>query len=106
MKKDTRTYAERREYLLAAVQKRRKEIRRKAIAHKGGKCELCGYAKCTEALEFHHLATNQKDFGISAKGYTRGWKKVKAEIGKCLLVCANCHRELHAKVAAFPSNRD
>ncbi len=97
MKKDRRTYAERREYLIRAVQKRRKDIREKAIAYKGGSCEVCGYAKCSEALEFHHITRSRKDFGISAKGYTRGWKKVKDELDKCILVCANCHREIHAK---------
>lgn len=66
-----------------------------AIDDKGGKCELYGYKKCKQALEFHHLE-NDKDFGISSKGYTRSWKKVKKEINKCVLVCANCHREIHA----------
>jgi len=106
VKKDTRKYSDRRDYLIAAVKKRRKIIRQKAIAYKGGQCELCGYSRCAEALEFHHLDSKRKDFGISAKGYTRGWKRVKAELDKCILICSNCHRELHAGVAAFPSNRD
>ena len=106
MKKDSRKYADRRAYLLKAVAKRRKDIRQKAISYKGGKCQICGYAKCIEALEFHHIELGKKDFGISAKGYTRGWNRVKDELDKCVLVCANCHREIHAGVAAFPSNRD
>ena len=48
--KDSRTYADRRRYLISAVSKRRKKLRAKAIAYKGGCCELCGYAKCAEAL--------------------------------------------------------
>ena len=106
MKKDTRRYADRREYLIAAVQKRRKTLRQKAISYKRGRCELCGYDKCGEALEFHHKDPTEKDFGISSKGYTRSWNSVKLELDKCILVCANCHRELHAPIAAFPSNRD
>ena len=106
MKKDSRIYADRRKYLISAVSKRRKELRAKAIAYKGGCCELCGYAKCAEALEFHHLDQYKKDFGISSKGYTRSWVRVKKELDKCAMICANCHRELHAGVAAFPSNRD
>ncbi|MBI3006577.1 MAG: hypothetical protein HYY49_14370 [Ignavibacteriales bacterium] len=106
MKKDTRKYVDRREYLIAAVKKRRKEIRRKAIEYKGNTCTICGYDRCVDALEFHHLENGKKDFGISAKGYTRGWKRVKSELDKCVLVCANCHRELHAGIAALPSNRD
>lgn len=35
----------------------RKERKRKLVELKGGKCEICGYNKCIEALEFHHLDT-------------------------------------------------
>ena len=56
-------------------------------------CILCGYRKCFSALEFHHIA-GDKEFQIShAK---KSLKKVKLEIGKCICVCANCHREIHA----------
>ncbi len=54
--KDKRKYADRSDYLKAAVTKRRKTIRQKAIKYKGGKCQICGYNKCKEALEFHHLS--------------------------------------------------
>ncbi len=106
MKRDERTYFARREYVIAAVRRRRKQLRQKAIEHKGGKCQICGYSRCAEALEFHHRKDVSKSFGISHKGYTRSWQAVKTEIEKCILVCANCHREIHAGVAAFPSNRD
>jgi predicted HNH restriction endonuclease len=94
--RDKRRYADRQQYLIAAVHKRRKKIREMAIKYKGGKCEICGYSKCIEALEFHHVNTTGKDFSISDKGYTRSWEKVKKELDKCILVCANCHREIHA----------
>jgi len=93
---ERRTYADRREYLIQAVQKRRRELRRKAIAYKGGQCQICGYDRCPEALEFHHLDSSYKDFGISSKGYTRSWGKICEELDKCVLLCANCHREVHA----------
>jgi predicted HNH restriction endonuclease len=57
---------------------------------------LCGYDKCIEALDLHHKDASQKDFGISSGGLTRSWELVKAEADKCVLLCANCHRELHA----------
>ena len=104
--KDKRKYKDRREYLIKAVQKRRKELRKKAVKFKGGKCEVCGYSKCPDALEFHHLESSRKDFGLAAKGYTRSWDKIRKEIEKCILLCANCHREVHAGLAAFPVNRD
>jgi len=67
-----------------------------AIEYKGNKCQICGYDRCAEAMEFHHLDSSEKDFGVSHKGYTRGWLKVKEEIDKCVMLCANCHREVHA----------
>ncbi len=92
---DKRKYADRSKYLVKAVAKRRKKIREMAIKYKGGKCVLCGYKKCIQALEFHHIKSAGKDFGISDKGYTRSWERVKKEIDKCVLICANCHKELH-----------
>ena len=76
-----------------------------AIEYKGGSCKRCGYNRCIEALEFHHNNSFGKDFSISAKGYTRGWAKVKEELDKCILLCANCHREVHAHSAASTGNR-
>jgi len=99
---EKRTYADRREYLIKAVAKRRKKIRKMAVEYKGGKCILCEYDKCIQALEFHHRNDNEKVFGISAKGYTRAWKKVVEELDKCVLVCANCHRELHIGLRSLP----
>lgn len=81
-----------------ATQKRRDNVKEMAIEYKGGKCSICGYNKCIGALEFHHLDPNKKDFGISSKGYTRSWDTVKAELDKCILVCANCHREIHSGI--------
>lgn len=78
-----------------AVQKRREKTKELLVEYKGGKCEICGYDRCVEALEFHHINPEEKDFGIGQKGYTRSIEKNKAEVDKCLLVCANCHREIH-----------
>lgn len=95
---ERRTYADRRNYLIDAVRKRRKIVRFKALTYKGGRCQTCGYDRCMEALEFHHLTSTKKDFGISSKGYTRSWDKIRAELEKCLLLCANCHREVHSSL--------
>ncbi len=101
---DRRTYSDKRQYLIRAVHKRRKKIRQMAVEYKDGRCEICGYDRCMEALEFHHNNSSDKDFSISDKGYTRSWKRVKEELDKCIMVCANCHRELHAKLAASGGN--
>jgi len=71
--------------------KRRKEI---LVEYKGGKCEICGYNKCLAALDFHHKNPKEKEFNISKKG-TNGIENSKKEVDKCLLVCSNCHREIH-----------
>ncbi len=97
---EKRKYRDRRQYLIRAVHARRKKIRQMAVEYKGGKCEVCGYDRCIEALEFHHNDVSKKDFGISEKGYTKSWKQVMQELDKCILICANCHRELRAKLAA------
>lgn len=91
-----RTYADRREYLIQAVAKRRKKIREMAIEYLGGECCLCGYKRCSAALDFHHQDESQKSFGLSQDGMTRSWTKTRQELEKCILVCANCHREIHA----------
>ena len=96
LKRDRRKYRDRRTYLIDAVQKRRIKVRKMAIEYKGGKCNNCGYDTCNEALEFHHLNADGKDFGISDKGYTRSWAKIKKELDKCVLLCSNCHRAIHA----------
>lgn len=83
------------------VQKRRDKVKQMALEYKGGKCQICSYNKCAAALTFHHLDPSQKDFGISDKGYTRAWEKVKAELDKCILLCQNCHAEVHAGISTI-----
>lgn len=68
----------------------------KMVEYKGGKCEICGYNKCIEALEFHHINPKEKDFSIS--GGTKSFNTLKPELDKCILVCANCHREIHSGI--------
>ena len=80
------------------TKKKRKELKTRSIEYKGGCCENCGYSKCIDALEFHHVDATQKDFGIAASGITRSWDKMKIELDKCILLCSNCHREIHAEL--------
>lgn len=74
----------------------RKEVKRRLIEYKGGKCLICGYNKCQDALEFHHVDPSQKDYNIS--GGTKSFDTLKSEVDKCILVCANCHREIHSGI--------
>ncbi len=81
-----------------AVTKRRHKLKQLAVEYKGGKCERCGYSKCVRSLAFHHKDPTQKDFGLGGRGIIRSWKKVQKELDKCVLVCNNCHGEIHEEL--------
>jgi len=102
---DKRKYVDRAEYLKQAVAKRRKKVKAMNVEYKGGKCKICGYKKSIEALEFHHIDESKKRFGISGQGLTRSWDSIKQEADKCILLCANCHRELHANKVQLPQRK-
>ena len=80
---------------------RQRALKLRAIAYKGGKCEKCGYDKCNAALEFHHLDPTGKDFSISKVKGTAWTEGIKGELDKCVMLCANCHREAHWKEKEF-----
>jgi len=83
-----------------------RRLKARAIAYKGGRCVLCGYSRCNGALEFHHLNKSDKNFGLSKKGLIRSWVSVRRELDKCILICANCHREVEAGVRMFLGNHE
>lgn len=70
----------------------------------GGKCRVCGYNRCLAALEFHHLDPNKKDFDI-ARIISYSFKTLLIEANKCVLLCGNCHRELHEGVITLNTRR-
>ncbi len=79
---------------------RGRRLKQKAIDYKGGECEFCGYNKCNRALQFHHLDPETKDFKLSADRLRQySWERIKEELDKCILFCANCHAEIHARSA-------
>lgn len=82
--------------------KKQKEraLRRKLeiINLKGGKCEICGYDKNIAALEFHHINQEEKSFQLDSRHLSNtNVKNILNELNKCILICANCHREIHNK---------
>lgn len=93
VKKETQTTEERKKKISDNVIKWRKRTKIKLVEYKGGECEKCGYDKCMSALEFHHLDPNKKDFTISGKSWR--YDRLKLEVDKCILVCSNCHKEIH-----------
>lgn len=73
----------------------RKERAKKLLEYKGGKCQRCGYNKCSAALDYHHVDQSKKKFTI-ASSLTRSMSDLIKEVDKCILICSNCHREIHA----------
>lgn len=76
--------------------RRRRKLR--AIEYMGQGCSGCGRDGVPGIFEFHHWNAAEKEFGISNTGIPRSWEKVVAELAKCVMLCANCHREVHAGV--------
>ncbi len=74
------------------IKERAQAIRDKVAKIKLEKgCEVCGYNEHHAALDFDHIDPSTKSFGL-ANCSSRKWEKIEAEIAKCRVVCANCHR--------------
>ncbi len=73
-----------------------KQLARKTecVKYKGGKCIVCGYHKYIGSLDFHHLDPSEKEFNI-AQLRSYSLSKLKKELDKCVLLCKNCHSEVH-----------
>ena len=56
-------------------------------------CADCGFNKWPEALDFDHKPSADKEFNISQR-LMYSATKLKAEIAKCVVRCANCHRHI------------
>lgn len=65
----------------------------RAVEYLGGSCCICGYDRSLRSLTFHHVDPTSKGFAI-ADFKCRKWETVRAELDKCILVCANCHGEI------------
>lgn len=75
---------------------RGRKLKADCVNYKGGKCQKCGYDKCQGALDFHHRDPKEKDFSLCKKyGCRKISDRIKRELDKCDLLCANCHREEH-----------
>ncbi len=79
------------------AQKRRGLARKlELVKSAGGCCSICGYHSNLAALVFHHKDSDEKDFKLDMRSLSnRKMDPVLVEIDKCILVCANCHAELH-----------
>lgn len=78
------------------------EKRKKGIDLLGGKCLLCGYSKYCGSLDFHHVSPEVKDDKFDQmRGWS--WSRIQKELENCVLLCRNCHGEVHAGVSKIPA---
>jgi transposase len=84
------------------VTDRRRRVKEILVAEAGGACRLCGYDRSPAALHFHHVDPEQKSFGLALRGVARSLERCRAEVRKCVLLCANCHAEVEAGLARLP----
>lgn len=84
---------ERKKQIREAVDRRRQKLRALIHSLKTGSCADCGKTYPPYVLDFDHR--EDKIENVSLLVYKRGWseKRIREEIAKCDLVCANCHRE-------------
>ena len=77
------------------IHRKKINLKKEAIAYRGGRCVRCGYNRVVQALHFHHRDRRTKEFLLSNRigGLTT---KLKFELDKCDLLCANCHSEITA----------
>lgn len=73
-----------------AIREKKKQLIVDAL---GGGCQICGYNKTVKNLAFHHL--RDKEFSISSRAFQYSWDRILPELRKCILVCHNCHGEIH-----------
>jgi|FAXJ01.1.fsa_nt_gi hypothetical protein len=77
-------------------------MKQRIIDYLGGKCSICNYNKSSRALHAHHRDPSQKLFTLSERKCLN-WEDTKRELDKCILVCANCHGEIHDGITPLPT---
>lgn len=64
------------------------------VDRKGGKCARCNGVFPPEVYDFHHTNPKEKEGVIS----NMSEKQLSFELPKVILLCANCHRIIHASI--------
>ena len=81
------------------VKRWRRKIKVNIVISMGGCCNECGYSKCTDALELHHLNPEEKEFGFGkVRANPKKAEFLIPELKKCIMLCSNCHREVHSSI--------
>ena len=75
----------------------RRKTKARIIEAMGGKCVSCDYNRYQEVFDLHHLNPLKKNFSFgSIRANPKAWSTIVIELRKCVLLCANCHREVEA----------
>lgn len=94
-----RHYQRNKEYYRARNMQRRQYCRRFVLRVKSfACCSECGYDKHPAALDFHHKDGTKKQGNVASLISQGQISKVKAEMRKCVILCANCHRIEHSGI--------
>lgn len=82
----------------------RERMKEKAIDHLGGRCSLCGYARCRAALTFHPLgrASAEGPEAPAPRFFGRSWDRIRGELDGYALLCSNCDAEIRAGTTIPP----
>ena len=86
-----------------SVSERRRRVKEILVAEAGGRCVICGYDCYIGALQFHHRDPRHKTFHLAQNGMTRSLERSREEVKKCVLLCANCHAEIEARMVKLPA---
>lgn len=60
-------------------------------------CRLCGENSSADVLDFHHIHPGAKKMSITEMARSTGLFNILEEIEKCVVLCSNCHRKMHAE---------
>ena len=86
-----------------SVRQWRKATKQRLVDGLGGKCVVCGYDRCNRALELHHIDPSKKELSFGdIMARPKSWEKIVKEAKKCVLLCSNCHKEVHDGMADLP----
>lgn len=82
----------------------RRRTKQKIIDAMGGGCLICSYNRCQNALELHHLDPSKKELGFAGvRANPKAMETLIPELRKCVLLCSNCHKEVHAGYVQVPT---
>lgn len=84
-----------------------KILKKQLVQACGGSCLLCGYDKCDQALVFHHLDESTKEIRLDTTSLSSSTKEtILQELPKCVVLCHNCHFEVHFLNVEIPKQKD